>query len=212
MTFQPSKAGPALVPSETLPDYPFAHGDRLDSHFYIPWQRRRWLNSEMHLRGSWAAQGVFFALINHACDQSPIGTLPLDMGLLSKLVRCNRDELEAMCALPYGPLHGWTRCNCAGEVRLMHPVVLEVLTDGFARREDNRARTEAANSAKRLQRLRGVLASIEKTLGENDHAVRWIDEWLVDQGCTKRTALWVERGVHAWVQHRKGMSEAGGRR
>ncbi|WP_299647961.1 hypothetical protein [uncultured Jannaschia sp.] len=212
MSLRTAAPGPALVETDELPDYPFAHGDRLDSHFFMVWQRRRWLNSEMHLRGGWACQGVFFALINHAFDQSPIGTLPVDMGVLAKLVRCERGEFEAMCAQPYGPLHGWAPCNCDGEVRLMHRVVLDTLTDGFARREDNRARTEAANSAKRLQRLRIQLTGMEKSLGENDHAVRWIDEWLVDQGCTKRTASWVERGVRAWVQHRKGMSEVGGRR
>ena len=87
----------------------------------------------------------------------------------------------------------------------MHDTVVRSLTEGFARRDDNRARNDAANAAKRIQRLRVTLASIDRPLSEIDHAVRWIDEWLVDQGCTKRVATWIEKAIRAWMEHRSDM-------
>ncbi|MEM8822052.1 MAG: hypothetical protein AAGF30_00430 [Pseudomonadota bacterium] len=189
------------VPDGGLPKYPFTAKDRLDAHWFMTWERRRWLGSDMCLRGSWECKAIYFDLICHAYDQSPIGTLPEDMGTLARLVRADRDHFESLVDRPFGPLHRWYRCDCDGEVRFMHDTVVANLVDGFARREDNRARNEAANAAKRLQRLRHTLTSFDKALGENDHAVRWIDEWLVSEGCTKRTASWIERAIAVWVQH-----------
>ncbi|UWQ19520.1 hypothetical protein K3551_09340 [Jannaschia sp. M317] len=178
----------------------------------MPWERRRWLNSDMGLRGDWVCKAMYFDLINHAYDQSPIGTLPQDMATLARLLRADRTQFEDLVKLPLGPLHRWHPCRCDGEVRLMHDTVLRSLTEGFARREDNRARTDAANSAKRIQRLRISLAGLDKALAENDHAVRWIDEWLIEEGCVKRVASWIEKGVRAWVRHRQNIGGSRDRR
>jgi len=185
-----------------LPVYPYGSEDRLDSHHFVPWERRRWLNSGMRLQGTPESRAHFLDLIWISYDQSPIGTLPDDLPLLARLVMVERDRFEALCQLPFGPLHNWARCECeGGEIRLYHPMVLRTLTDAMARREDHRARCEAASASKRLLRLRGVLAGYNADLAKNDAAVRFIDEWLVSQECVKRTPEWIGRGMAAWHNH-----------
>lgn len=38
------------------------------------WERRRWLNSDMRLKGTPECRALYFDLINIAYDNSPIGT------------------------------------------------------------------------------------------------------------------------------------------
>ena len=185
-----------------LPDYPLGADDRLDSHYFMVWERRRWLNSDMRLKGTPECRALYFDLTNIAYDQSPVGTLPDDMDVLAKMLFLDPGHFRALCKLDYGPLHKWTRCRCeGGEVRLMHPMVLRSLTEAIARKEDNRARNEAANAAKRLQRLRATVAGYQSELAKNDAAVRWIDEWLMKEGCEYRSAAWIERAMLAWSNH-----------
>jgi len=44
MTAQPSHLQP--VDTNDLPEYPISADDRLDSHFFIPWNLKRWRKSE----------------------------------------------------------------------------------------------------------------------------------------------------------------------
>lgn len=191
-----------------LPEYPLGPSERLDSHHFMAWERRRWLNSDMRLKGDEAARALYFDLICISHDQTPVGTLPRDLAVLAKLLYVDRERFERMCALEYGPLHNWMPCLCGEEVRLMHPFVVEVVTEAMTRREDNRAKNEAANRAKRLQRLRKTLAGLSAELAENDHCVQFIDEWLVDQGVSYRGTRQVEAGLQAWME-RMGRSRAG---
>ncbi|GAA6190877.1 hypothetical protein [Phaeobacter sp. NW0010-22] len=191
------------VSVDDLPIYPLRVEDRLDSHFFMVWERRRWLNSDMRLKGTPECRALFFDLINIAYDNSPVGTLPDDLDVLAKLVFVEPGHFKALCGLTYGPLHKWTRCLCDGdEVRLMHPMVLRSLTEAVSRKEDNRARMEAANIVKRLQRLRATVAGLHLDLSKNDAAIKWMDEWLNDQGCGYRNTSWVERSILAWSDHR----------
>ena len=64
----------------------------------------------------------------------------------------------------------------------MHPVVLDMLIEAVSRKEDNRAKMEAANTVKRVQRLRTTVAGLHAEMAKNDAAVKWMDEWLVKQG------------------------------
>lgn len=190
------------VDTHDLQDYPFSYADRLDSHFFMPWERRRWLNSDMRLKGTPECRAFYFDLINIAYDQSPIGTLPDDLDLLAKLVFAPPDHFRTLCRLEYGPLHRWRRCLCdGGEIRLMHPFVTSGLLEAVARKEDNRARTDAANNRKRWQRLRITVAGYHKELAENDAAIRWMDEWLTKQSCGYRGGTWIERAISAWSNH-----------
>lgn len=90
-----------------LPEYPLSCDDRLDSHFFMAWERRRWLASDMRLNATPECRALFFDLINIAYDNSPVGTLPMDQNILAKLLMIDprhfgspdrahkgRDELE----------------------------------------------------------------------------------------------------------------------
>ena len=192
---QPIEAG-------ELPEYPLTAEDRLDSHYFMVWERRRWLNSDMRLKGTPECRALYFDLINIAYDSSPVGTLPTDLDVLAKLVFVDPGHFRALCKLDYGPLHRWTRCLCEdGEVRLMHPMVLRSLVEAVSRKEDNRAKLEAANTKKRLQRLRSTVAGLHVEVSKNDAAIRWIDEWLTAQDCPYRSTSWVEQGMQAWSNH-----------
>lgn len=199
------------VPPEGIEEYPLTVEDRLDSHYFMAWERRRWLNSDMRLRGTAECRALFFDLINISYDQAPVGTLPDDHQLLAKLLHVDLSHFQQLCRLEYGPLHKWYRVTCDGETRLAHPMVLKTLREAVARREDNRAKNEAANTAKRLQRLRITIAGYHKDMGANDAAVRWIDEWLQTQGCEYRTSSWLERAISAWTDHHYALAGKGGR-
>lgn len=193
-----------------LPEYPFGVEDRLDSHFFVPWERRRWLNSGMRLRGTAECRALYLDLIWISYDQSPVGTLPDDTAMLAKLLMVDHEHFCGLIRHDFGPLHNWNRCVTKdGEVRFYHPMVLRTLTEALARREDHRAKSEAASMQKRLQRLRIMLANYNKELAENDAAVSWIDEWLQRQGVAKRTATQVERALGAWSNHMFDLGQKG---
>ncbi len=199
------------VPIDDLPDYPLTVEDRLDSHYFVAWERRRWLNSDMRLRGTPECRALFFDLINISYDQAPVGTLPNDPELLAKLLMVDPGHFAQLCRLEFGPLHKWHLVNCEGEIRLAHSMVLRTLQEAIARREDNRAKNDAANIAKRIQRLRITLTGYNKDIGANDAAVRWIDEWLGNEGCEYRSATWIERGMGAWMNHSFSLARSAGR-
>jgi len=194
------------VGDDDLDIYPIKMEDRLETHSWFPWSHRRWLNSEMRLRATPECRAHYQDLICISYDQAPVGTLPDDMDMLSKLIMVDPAHFRDLCRLTYGPLYKWRRCLCemedgALEVRLMHSVVVRNVLESLARREDNRARNDAANATKRRQRLRITVAGYHHELSQNDAAILWMDEWLVEQGCAKRTSLWIERAIHAWSDH-----------
>jgi len=86
----------------------------------------------MRLKGRAECRALYFDLINIACDQSPVGTIPNDMEVLAKLLMISESEFKTLCQLEYGPLHKWRPCRCGDEVRLMHPVVLDMLIEAVA--------------------------------------------------------------------------------
>jgi hypothetical protein len=199
----------SAVDIDDLDEYPLTADDRLDSHFFYPWERRRWLHSDMRLKGSPECRGLYMDLIFISCDHTPVGTLPDDMEILANEVNVDARRFSDLCALPFGPLHRWEKCLCDGEVRLMHPYVLKTLLKALAGKHDNQARNEAGRRAKRLQRVREHMMGYAPDLGKNDAAVIFIDDWLEKQGVRYRTSEWVERGIGEWSNH---MMDLGGGR
>lgn len=190
------------VDSDALDDYPFDEDDRMDAHWFMAWERRRWLNSDMRMNATPECRALYFDLINIAYDQSPIGTLPDNLDTLAKLVYTEPGHFRSLCRLDYGPLYRWRRMLCSdGRVRFGHPVVIKSLLDALARKENNRAMTDAANERKRVNRLRQSVAQIHKELAKQDMALSWMDKWLLDRGCQYRSAEWVEKAMRAWMDH-----------
>lgn len=190
-----------VVVGGEMDEYPLSVEDRLDSHYFMAWERRRWLNSDMRLRGTPECRALFFDLINISYDQAPVGTLPNDHDILAKMLFVDGAHFRQLCRLEFGPLHKWEPVKCGAEVRLSHPMVLRSLKEAISRREDHRARSEAASHKKRLQRLRSCMTGAHAALAGIDAAVLWIDGWLQRQGCEYRSSDWIERGISAWMDH-----------
>lgn len=201
-----------IIEDGELPVYPLQDADRLDSHYFYPWHHRRWLNSEFFLMATHECQALYRNLIDISHEQSPVGTLPDDHEQLAKLLRVDLTHFRTLCRHDYGPLYKWERCICVREgrevIRLMHPVVLSTVQDAVARKEDNRARNEAATRSKRLQRLRAQVAGFHTDLAKNDLAIQWMDDWLQEQGCVYRDSRWLERAIGAWSDRALGRSFA----
>lgn len=191
-----------------LEEYPLGRDLRLDSHWFITWERRRWLNSDMRLKGRPECRAYYFDLICISYEQSPMGTLPEDPEILAKLLFIGDAEFRALCQLPFGPLHRWARCTCEGEVRLYHPMVLQTLNEAIARSEEHRSRSEAGNARQRQFRLRSKIMGYHQDLAKNDAAILWMDGWLEETGCGYRNATWIERSIAAWSEHQFKLSRA----
>jgi hypothetical protein len=198
------KGQPPLRPVDIgpLPDYPIDPDARLDSHGFIQWEYRRWLSSDMRWHGDHECKSMWFELINLAHGETPVGTLPRDMRRLARMIQpaIEPDRFERLCALPYGPLHGWEPCQCGDDVRLMHPVVLRVVQQAFSSRANHAARSEAASHSRRLQRLTKDIYLLSPRLGGEPRFVRWIDrhiqEQLVQRGGERRRP----EELHAAIQ------------
>ena len=193
------------VPPVDLPDYPIDRETRLDAHSFMKWWHHRWLNSAMHLTGSYEVQGIAFALFNIAQNQSPVGSLPDDHYMLARLLRIDPAHWSDLCARAVGPLHGWTRCLSDGEVRLMHPVVLGQVSDALERREARTLSTEDAAERQRYKRLREGLTKIGVGPAVLDDGVLMgrLDGWLSAQWKGNRTraayeAVMVQAGKEGW--------------
>lgn len=185
---------------EDLPEYPFDGDDQLEAHFFLAWHHREWLNSAMRLKATPECRALHFDLICIAQDQKPVGTLPDDNEQLAKLLGIDEGHFKRLRPLDYGPLHKWVPCLCGSEVRLMHPRVLQMVSEAVSRKETNRARNEAANAKKRLQRLRSALMGYHKDVAKNDAAVLWMDEWLLKR-TQYRGSEWLEQALGAWSDH-----------
>lgn len=179
------------VPSDGLPEYPLARDFRMPTHYFISWWHNRWLNSDLHLMGSYEVQGLSLALFCIAQNQSPMGTLPRDDAVLARLLRVDLGQWLDLCRLRIGPLHGWQLTACDGEVRWSHPVVLEVILDARDRAELRRMSNEDRAVQKRLERLRAALAEIgvDKGILANRVILEAMDEWLEVNWKRRRNAL-----------------------
>lgn len=180
----------SAIGSDGLPEYPIPRDQRLQTHYFFPLQFNRWLNSNLHLKGSYEVQGIAVALFCIAQNQSPVGTLPHDDVLLARLLRIDEARWRDLCRSAVSPLHGWTLCRSESEVRLMHPVVLEVLEDVLARRE---ARSLSAQSRAREKRIERMVAafrgmSAPSALLEDRHALEAIEDYLSETCRGNRTA------------------------
>lgn len=193
----------APVDIDDLPEYPIEPGARLDSHGFVQWEFLRWLSSDMRWNGSHECKSMWFDLVNLAHGETPVGTLPDNPKRLARMIQpsVERDHFERLCTMEYGPLHGWRRCRCGDEVRLMHPVVTRIVTSAFASRANHAARVEAASQARKLARLTEDVAQLSPELAEDSRKVRWInhaiEERIAQRGGVRRTAEDLHLAVQA---------------
>ncbi len=177
-------AAPALqvVDVADLPDYPIDTDASMAAHYFTTFYHDRWLNSELHLTGSLEVQACALNLFFIAQKQTPVGTLPDNNAILARLLRIDLQLWKDLRARVLSPLHKWRRCRCGDEIRLMHPVVTEVLLQALGRREAREASNAEKAVYQRLQRLRSAMRDmgLSKDVIRDDRLVERIDAWMLE--------------------------------
>lgn len=183
-----------------LPEYPISRDVRLDGHSFVKWHHHRWLQSRMCLRGDFECKGMARDLFDVAQTQSPVGTLPADTDDCALLIRADRARFADLCRREFGPLHGWVRCVSGGELRLMHPVVLEQVQDALDRREVSNLSREEKAVYQRQKRLRAAWAGlgVGKDALADDVLIARVDGWMAETVRGNRKQVHYESAlVHA---------------
>lgn len=198
-------AAPHLIEVGEIEVYPIATDHRLSSHYFTKWWHDRWLNSVLHLTASYEVQGIARTLFDLAQKQAPVGTLPDDDLLLSRLLRLDLAHWRDLRRREPSPLHNWRAClSDTGERRLMHPVVTEVALDAINRTEAREAAASEKAVKERKRRLSGAL----RDLGCSDDVVAdtmlvdALDGWLVENCRGNRTTRAYQRALE-WAAREK---------
>ena len=175
----------APVDIDDLPEYPIASSERLDSHFFVPWNLKRWRGSEFRRYGyadpevGWFGMELFFL----SQDETPIGTLPCDDEALAFLLHIAPTRWRELNSRDVSPLHGWSQVRCdTGQVRLAHPVVAEVAQDALRSKKRNAAKNSDERMRKRLGTIVGHLKSLPGAGGiaDMEEQVNAISDWIAE--------------------------------
>lgn len=183
---------------DDLPFYPISTEDRLDSHFFIQWNLKRWRGSEFRRLADPEVGWAWFQLINAAQDETPIGTLPTNDVLLAECARVSLEKWRQLCERTISPLHKWHKDVCDnGEIRWAHHVVQLVAQEAL----EGRARHQQSNEEKavyaRLKRIREALVNFgcDKSVSADDVLVKRLDDWLVTNCVGNRRKADYERAL-----------------
>lgn len=210
---------PLLLPVslDDLPEYPIAPEDRLDGNSFVKWSTNRWLASKTFKLMPWEMQGMARALFDMCQNETPVGTLPDDDEELGFMLRCDARRVRELRGMEFGPLRNWSRCVCAGQgngqVRLMHPVVLEQVRDALERRSLALLSKDEKAVTMRLERLRKALLTqgCSKEVVADDILINRMDAWLNEARKGKRTeAVYRSAILHAVQQRWMGAMTGGG--
>ena len=175
-----------LVDADDIDIYPISSSERLDSHFFVPWNLKRWRGSEFRRFGyadpeiGWFGMELFFL----AQDETPIGTLPCDDEALAFLLRIPPARWRELNSRDVSPLHGWQRVHCDnGQVRLAHPVVTEVAMDALGSKKRNDAKNADERMRKRLGTIINHLKAIPGAarIADMEERVNDISDWIEAQ-------------------------------
>lgn len=170
----------ATVSVGDLEDYPISTKDRLDSHYFLQWNLKRWRGSEFRKKADPECGWYGFQLFCIAQDGTPLGTLPCDDQQLAFDLNLPLERWQALLQRSISPLHGWYRVRCDnGEIRYAHSVVTEVALEALSSRRRNAAATEQRRLNKRLADLRDMIERIgAKQLLNNPSFVERFNDWL----------------------------------
>ncbi|MBR9651899.1 hypothetical protein [Thalassovita aquimarina] len=182
-----------LVDSGELEEYPISATDRLDSHYFLQWNLKRWRGSMFRKKADPEVGWYGFQLFCIAQDGTPIGTLPCDDQQIAFDLNLPLERWQALLKRDITPLHGWYRVRCDnGEIRLAHKVVTEVAKDALGSKLRNAAQAEQRRLNKRLSDLREMIERIgAKQLLANPDFVERFNDWLEKrfEGVQRREAM-----------------------
>lgn len=162
--------------------YPISADDRLDSHFFLQWNLKRWRGSEFRKKADpevgWYGLQLFFI----AQDGTPIGTLPCDDQQLAFDLNLPLERWMSLKARDVSPLHGWYQVPCDnGEVRWAHPVVTEIAFEAI----NSKRRNKAKNADDRMRKRIGTIATTLKEnipggkhIASSEERINGISDWI----------------------------------
>ena len=177
-------AGAHLQPVETndLPEYPISCQERLDSHYFLQWNLKRWRGSEFRKKVDPEVGWHGFNLFCIAQDATPVGTLPVDDVQLAFDLHLPLEQWRALMKREVTPLHGWYRVLCDnGEIRLAHAVVTEVAVTALNSKRANAQRNADERMRKRIQTISKSLSDNVpggKNIARNDEWLNKISDWV----------------------------------
>lgn len=196
------KALPAVDVND-LPEYPISAAERLDSHWYVQWNLKRWLTSDFRRLAYADPEVGFFGreLFDLAQGETPVGTLPCDDDALAFLLRMPINQWKNLASREVSPLHGWHRVMCDnGQIRLAHPVVTEVAQEALTGKKRNAAKNADDRMRKRMGTIAGHLRGIPGAakLAEQEERLNAISDWIESaypggSATLKRTREAIER-------------------
>lgn len=190
--------GPArLIETTELPEYPLSADQRLTTHYFTAFHHDRWLNSRFRLSAPPDVRGHALDLFFLSQKQTPVGTLPDDDVQLAKLLMLDLASWQSLRARDWSPLYKWEPCLCDGDVRLMHPVVTEMIVDALERRDRRRVEGEIGRRRKRMDRLRDQVlnAGGTRAMMADEDLLERLDAWLTRHCTGNRTRDWVRRAL-----------------
>lgn len=189
---------------DDLPVYPISSKERLDSHFFVPWNIKRFRKSDFKRLADPDVGWFGFLLFLEAHDESPVGTLPTDDRLLAHTLHLPLDRWQALCQREVNPLRGWERVRCDnGEIRLAHKVVTEVALVALESKRKSEADQEARLRAKRVKDLAVMIETkirapqVLKAEGMLDR----FNDWLEDRHPAKqRREPFIRRALEEFLK------------
>lgn len=173
-----------LVDSDELEEYPILCEERLDAHYFLQFNVARYDRSNFRKKAYRDPEVGYFGieLFYKSHGESPLGTLPVDPDDLAFLLGIPLERWNALMGRDFNPLYNWSRVLCDnGEVRLAHPVVLEVMVAALSSHKEHKASNEDKAVWTRRKRLREALkaCACSDELISDEIAVGWLDEWLM---------------------------------
>lgn len=189
-----------LTNAPDIPDYPISAYERLDSHFFLQWNLKRWRGSEFRKKADPEVGWYGLQLFWIAQDETPLGTLPCDDHQLAFDLHLPLEKWRQLCERTISPLHNWEQVMCDnGEIRFAHPVVTEVAVEALGSKKRNAVKNAEDRMRKRLQSIRESLRDKipgGARMAENDEVVNRISDWI--EGAYPGGSATVKRIKEAW--------------
>lgn len=173
-----------LVDMGDMEEYPISSRDRLDSHYFLQWNLKRWRGSEFRKRAySDPEVGWYgFELFCMSQDETPIGTLPCDDSQLAFGLHISLEKWQSLARRELSPLHGWYKVVCDnGEVRFAHPVVTEIAIEALGSKRRNAAKNADERMRKRLATISHNLAKNVpggSRIAKDDELINRLSDWI----------------------------------
>ncbi|MBE3637479.1 hypothetical protein [Mangrovicoccus algicola] len=169
---------------DALPRYEISHRERLDSHFFVMWNLKRWRGSRFRKHAYKDPEVGFYGreLFDICQDETPVGTLPCEDAEIAFLLRISVPKWRELDGREVSPIYNWHKVMCDnGEIRRAHPVITELLLEAL----DSKRRNAAKNADERMRKRLGTIAAhlSQKVPGgariaASDERLNEISDWI----------------------------------